>query len=223
MTRFFRKFWDAIIAFGGLVGVLYIPADVFGFFETYPAMRWVSEVFDRFTVLAIFSGLLAFYIAWIDIRPFMQFLRTRIVFDKDYDLLRTNGEYLSRVQVVPRTHAVLHDAEAYLVSLSLLDGGVAKMLNGNNRMRLPWAGTNSPYSPKRLTSAEVFGFLKVSPDGEKLAIHSHTELASFTCQNDLPHGEYLAVLSVSHKQGETRQSVRFAWDGSVDNLVLRRA
>jgi len=67
-----ERTWDSIAWFAGLVGILYVPADTFGFFEAYPQLAALTSTIDRFTVLAVFSALLVSYILWIDVRPFIK-------------------------------------------------------------------------------------------------------------------------------------------------------
>ena len=61
-----------LIALGGYLGILYIPSDLFGLSEAYPRLKMVTNMIDRFTILAIFSGFLVLYILWIDLRPLIK-------------------------------------------------------------------------------------------------------------------------------------------------------
>jgi hypothetical protein len=72
MLKIFRKFWDVILTFFTYLGILYGPADLFGLPQTYPVLGQVADMLDRFTLLAIFSGILVVYILWIDLRPLIR-------------------------------------------------------------------------------------------------------------------------------------------------------
>lgn len=72
MLRLLKKFWDAICFAGLLVGLLYIPADLYGLTDTYPWLRRVTATVGRFDLLVGFSVLTVAYIIWADIRPLVR-------------------------------------------------------------------------------------------------------------------------------------------------------
>src|SRR4051794_2124412 len=70
MLWFFRQFWRALVAVGTWLGLFFLAKDVYELPEALKA--WGPLMPDRETALAIFSGLLVLWIAWIDVRPFVQ-------------------------------------------------------------------------------------------------------------------------------------------------------
>jgi hypothetical protein len=72
MWQVVKRWWDFVAAFATLLGILYVPADLFGLAEQYPVLGRVAAMADRFTVLAAFSGILVLYILWIDARPWLR-------------------------------------------------------------------------------------------------------------------------------------------------------
>lgn len=72
MLRNVRRFWDLIVFAGLIVGIIYLPADIFGLAQAYPTLGRAAAMIDRFTLLAGFALLLVAYIAWIDFRPIYQ-------------------------------------------------------------------------------------------------------------------------------------------------------
>lgn len=87
MLKFIKKFWDGIFAFGGLIGIIYIPADLFGLPEAYPPLTRVLAVLERFTILAAFTAVLVVYIFWMDARPFVRRWRAKIEHTADLPVL----------------------------------------------------------------------------------------------------------------------------------------
>ncbi len=67
-----RRVWDAIAFAGTLIGIIYIPANLFGLADTYPSLQRVTAMIDRFDVLAGFSAIAVLYIFWIDLRPMLR-------------------------------------------------------------------------------------------------------------------------------------------------------
>lgn len=76
MLALLIRFHRSLLALGGYLGLLYVPADIWGLPETYPALRTVLEM-DRETAVMIFAGLLVLYVAWIDARPLITKWRLR--------------------------------------------------------------------------------------------------------------------------------------------------
>ena len=71
MRKFLRSFWATIVSVGTIVGIVYMPADLWGLTATYPGLAKVAGQVDRFWILAAFAASAAAYIAWIDLRPFV--------------------------------------------------------------------------------------------------------------------------------------------------------
>lgn len=69
---FARSIRGFIAWLAGLGGVLYVPADVFGFLKAHPQLAVLTSTVDRFAILALFSTLLVFYLFWIDVRPYIK-------------------------------------------------------------------------------------------------------------------------------------------------------
>ncbi|MCT7374417.1 hypothetical protein [Chelativorans salis] len=66
-----KRFWDAL-AFGGLlIGLIYIPADLYGLPDAYPWLRTVATMVDRSDLILAFAILAVAYIIWMDARPFL--------------------------------------------------------------------------------------------------------------------------------------------------------
>ena len=74
----FWKIFRACSAVGALVGLVYVPADIYGICEAYPKTCGIVAGMDRFTLLAIFSAILVFWSLYRDWRePWRQFLAWR--------------------------------------------------------------------------------------------------------------------------------------------------
>ncbi len=72
MLRLLRKLWDAVGFAGLLIGIIYIPADLYGLADTYPWLLTVSGMFDRFDLVVGFAVLCVAYIFWMDLRPYLK-------------------------------------------------------------------------------------------------------------------------------------------------------
>lgn len=77
MLAVLKRFWDFVGFAGSLLGIIYIPADLYGLTDAYPWLGRVAAMVDRFTLLAIFATVLVLYIFWIDLRPWLSRFRNR--------------------------------------------------------------------------------------------------------------------------------------------------
>lgn len=68
--RFLRKFWRAILATGGLVGLYYLPIDIQGWRDAAPPWRLVLDMIERETLAVGLAVASLLYIIWMDFRPF---------------------------------------------------------------------------------------------------------------------------------------------------------
>lgn len=67
----FRAFWKTVAFLSVIVGITYLPADIWGLAETYP---WLASMTDAFQAQAAWwlLGFAGLYIAWIDARPLIR-------------------------------------------------------------------------------------------------------------------------------------------------------
>jgi hypothetical protein len=69
LKKIWKRFWDFIGFAGLLIGIIYMPADLFGLTDTYPALGRLVAMIDRFALLAFLAAMLVLYVLWMDLRP----------------------------------------------------------------------------------------------------------------------------------------------------------
>lgn len=70
MAKLLKRFWDALVFVGLLIGLVYIPADLYGLPDAYPWLRTASDIFDRSDLILGFAIIAVTYIVWMDARPY---------------------------------------------------------------------------------------------------------------------------------------------------------
>ncbi len=71
ILRTLKLFWDALLFWVFLLGILYAPADTRDIISTYPWLKATADIFDRSDFLIGLLVAAGIWITWMDARPFV--------------------------------------------------------------------------------------------------------------------------------------------------------